>query len=559
MAVNFRRTWMACAAIALSLGLSGCFEPAEPSTPPAADTAARFLNMTTFGATQADVDKLVSLGYEGWLNEQFAASPIDSHYGYADRGGPPDCSVCPAEAIGGVIESFWYQAVKSPDQFRQRIALAWLELFVVSAATDSAIELEPQAMAAYLDLLSKNAFVNFRDLLEAVTLSPAMGHYLSHMQNDKEDPTTGRLPDENYAREVMQLFTIGKWALNADGTRTLDSNGQPIPAYTQADVMGLAKVFTGWSWGGSDTSEARWVGGPIDFAMVHSWELPMQPYEQHHSKAIKQIVNGTTIPENTSAKVSMRVALDTLFNHPNTPAFIATHLIKRLTTSNPSPEYVARVADVFRQNVDGERGNMRSVVRAVLFDPEVWDGRHLTSPSWGKPREPIVKAAQLVRGLSCKAASGTYAMGTLQATNYDLGQPPLMSNSVFNFFLPEHQPQGELSNLNLSAPEFQIANDNTTIGHLNYMWSLLGFGLTTNQNSLVCDYSAFTPLASQPDALIDALVNRFVGTPISAKGRQAIKDGITSIADTGTVAARENRVKTALLLLASTPEFNVQR
>ncbi|TBO34274.1 DUF1800 domain-containing protein [Aquabacterium lacunae] len=559
MAVNFRRTWMACAALALSLTLSGCFEPAEPSTPPTTDTAARFLNMTTFGATQADVDKLVALGYEGWLNEQFAATPIDTHYGYADRGGPPDCAVCPAEAIGGVIDSFWYQAIKSPDQLRQRVALAWLELFVVSAATDSAIELEPYAMAAYLDLLSRNAFANYRQVLEAVTLSPAMGHYLSHMQNDKEDPATGRLPDENYAREVMQLFTIGKWMLNTDGTRMTDGNGNPIPTYSQADVMGLAKVLTGWSWGGPDTSEERWVGGPINFAMARSWELPMQPYPQHHSTSEAQIVGGVTIPANTSAPDSLKIALDTLFNHPNAGPFIATHFIKRLTTSNPSPEYVARVAAVFNANKANERGNMQSVIRAVLFDPEVWDGRHLTSPTWGKPREPIVKAAQLVRGLSCRSSSGMYPLGTLQATNYDLGQAPLMSNSVFNFFLPDHQPQGELSNLNLSAPEFQIANDNTTIGHLNYMWSLLGFGLTTNQNSLVCDYSAFTPLASQPDALIDALVNRFVGAPISAQGRQTIKDGITSIADNGTVAARENRVKTALLLLASTPEFNVQR
>lgn len=559
MAVNFRRTWMACAAIALSLGLSGCFEPAAPTTPPAADTAARFLNMTTFGATQADVDRLVELGYEGWLNEQFTAAPIDSHYAYADRGGPPNCDVCPADAIGGVIESFWFQAVKSPDQLRQRVALAWLELFVVSAATDSAIELEPYAMAAYLDLLSKNAFANYRQILEAVTLSPAMGHYLSHMQNDKEDPSTGRLPDENYAREVMQLFTIGKWTLNSDGTRATDGQGNPLPTYTQDDVMGLAKVFTGWSWGGADTSEARWAGGPIDFAMAHSWDLPMQPYEQHHSTSATQIVGGVTIPANTSARDSMKIALDTLANHPNVGPFIATHFIKRLTSSNPSPEYVARVASVFNANKQNERGNMQSVIRAILFDPEVWDGRHLTSPTWGKPREPIVKAAHLVRSLSCKASSGTYAMGTLQATNYDLGQPPLMSNSVFNFFLPDHQPQGELSTMNLSAPEFQIANDSTTIGHMNYVWSLLGFGLTTNQNSLVCDYSAFTPLASQPDALIDALVNRLIGTPISARGRQVIKDGVSSIADNGTLAARENRVKTALLLLASTPEFNVQR
>ena len=539
--------------------MAGCLEVAAPATAPTPETAARFLNMTTFGGTQTDIDRLVAAGYEGWLVEQFAAQPPDSHFGYTDRGGPPDCIDCPADSIGAGIESFWYQAITGNDQLRQRITLAWLELFVTSAATDSSLEQESTAMGAYLDLLSKNAFGNFRTLLEAVTLSPTMGHYLSHMQNDKEDPTTGRLPDENYAREVMQLFTIGKWQLYSDGTRRKDGNGQDMPTYTQADVMGLAKVFTGWSWGGDDTSEARWAGAPVDFLTSHNWALPMQPYEQHHSTSSVTIVGGVSIPANTSTRDSLKIALDTLFNHPNVGPMVATHLIKRLTTSNPSPAYVSRVASVFNSNAQGERGNLQSVIRAVLFDPEVWDGTHLSNPTWGKPKEPIVKAASLVRGLSCKSSNGTVRLSTLQNDDYDLGQPPLMSSSVFNYFQGDHSPQGALADAGLTAPEYQITNNSTMIGYLNFVQMLLDFGLSTNASSLQCDFTKLTPFAADAGGLVDKLTVYFMGTPLSPGGRQAVIDGVNAIAFDNTTLSKQNRVKAAIMLMAASPEFNVQR
>jgi uncharacterized protein (DUF1800 family) len=539
--------------------LGGCFEVAPPSTPPAPETAARFLGMTTFGATPADIDHLVSVGYEAWLAEQFAAQPIDSHLAYADRGGPPDCIFCPGDSIGVVQDSFWYQAINGPDQLRQRVTLAWLELFVASAATDGTLELESLALGGYLDTLSKNAFGNFRDLLEAVTLSPAMGHYLSHMQNDKEDPVTGRLPDENYAREVMQLFTIGKWQLNLDGTRSKDANGNDIPTYTQKDVMGLAKALTGWSWGGPDTSEARWVGGPINNVYVHDWSVPMQPYEQHHSALETTILNGVTIPASTTARDSLKIALDTLYNHPNVAPMVATHLIKRLTTSNPSPGYVGRVANIFNSNAHGERGNLQSVIRAVLFDPEVWDGTQLSNPNWGKPKEPIVKAGTFIRALSCKASNGVYLMRGLRNNDFDLGQPPLQSNSVFNYFQGDHAPQGELADSGLTAPEYQITNNNTFIGFLNFVQMLMDFGLTTDAYSLRCDYSSLTPFASDASTLVDKVTARFMGSPLDAPSRQTLIDGINSIPFDNTTQSKESRVKAALMMMAATPEFNVQR
>jgi hypothetical protein len=279
---RLRRTALASMMLSATLLLSGCLEPAPPATPPTSDTAARFLTMATFGPTQPDIQHLVDLGYEGWLTEQFNTAPTESHWAYQDRGGPVDCYFCASVDAWAVMESFWNQAILGKDQLRQRVSLALLELFVVSANTDAVLFHRSDALAGYLDLLAANAFGNYRTLLEQVTLNPTMGHYLSMLQNAKEDPNTGRLPDENYGREVMQLFTIGKWMLNSDGTRMKDANGQDIPTYGQDEVMGMARALTGWSWAGPDTSAVRWVGDLDNGVPTRDWVKPMQPYELTH-------------------------------------------------------------------------------------------------------------------------------------------------------------------------------------------------------------------------------------------------------------------------------------
>ncbi|MCH2222462.1 MAG: DUF1800 family protein, partial [Dechloromonas sp.] len=253
------------------------------------------------------------------------------------------------------------------------------------------LDAAPLAAASFLDTLSQHAFGNFRDLLEAVTLHPAMGTYLSHLGNDKENTATGRMPDENYAREVMQLFTIGLWELNEDGTRR-QQNGQDIPTYGQPEVMGMAKVFTGWSWAGPDTNEGRWLGW-VNGVQTQPWDQPMQPYPQHHSTSEKRILRGVVIPAGTGPRESLEIALDTLFNHPNVGPFIGRQLIQRLVTSNPSPAYIARVARAFNNNGAGVRGDMKAVIRAVLLDPEARDAAKLADGNWGKLREPVVRVA----------------------------------------------------------------------------------------------------------------------------------------------------------------------
>ncbi|RZL09776.1 MAG: DUF1800 domain-containing protein [Rubrivivax sp.] len=558
---HFKRSVLMCVVLAASLSLSGCLEPAAPAEPPTPETAARFLTQTTFGPTPTDIDHLVAVGYEAWLTEQFASTPADTHFNYVDRGGPPDCYYCNAEDVWAAIDSFWYQSISGKDQLRQRVAFSFLELFVVSAATDGVLFHEASGLASYMDMLSAKAFGNYRDLLEAVTLSPTMGHYLSHLQNEKEDPVTGRLPDENYAREVMQLFTIGKWKLNSDGTREKDANGNDVPAYTQEEVMGLARALTGWSWGGPDTDETRWRGDLLGGARTRVWNLPMQAYDQYHSQLEKKLVGGVTIPAGTPTRESLKIALDTLFNHPNTPPFIATHLIKRLVTSNPSPAYVQRVANVFVSNREGVRGDMRAVVRAVLFDPEVWDGSYLTSPTWGKAKEPVIKMASLVRAFSCKASSGVYKLSTLQDAEYDVGQPVLMANSVFNFFQPDFAPQGEIAAAGLVAPDFQMIDNYTLPGFLNIAQNLIDYGIFggTNLNTLNCDYSKYTAVANDPAQLTQQLAKGLMGYALQPSVQALITQAVAGMPLDTTAASRQNRVKAALMMMVASPDFNIQR
>lgn len=554
---RIRRTVVSALLASSLVMLSACTEPAAPATPPTPESAARFLSQATFGPTKASIDRLVALGYEEWMNEQFAAVPQESHWAYQDRGGPPDCFFCASVDAWASIESVWYQAIQGNDQLRQRVTLALSEIFVVSANTDAVLFHRSDALSGYMDMLSANAFGNYRTLLENVTLSPAMGHYLSHLQNEKENPATGRLPDENYGREIMQLFSIGKWMLNVDGTRMKDANGEDIPTYGQEEVMGMARALTGWSWSGPDTSDIRWRGDLNNGVPTRDWVKPMQPYESYHSQLEAKIVSGVVIPAGTTAQESLRIVLDTLFNHPNTGPFIATHLIKKLTTSNPSPAYVARVAKVFNSNKNGVRGDLRSVVRAVLFDPEVWDGTHLTNPNWGKPKEPIVKIATLIRALDCKATSKVFQLQSIQSDDYDVGQMPLMANSVFNFFQPDFAPAGEIAAAGLTGPEFQVINNNTLIGFMNFTHYLLDYGLYGggDENTLNCDFNKYAGLAGDGTALAQGLARDLMGVPLQASVEQSIAATVQTIP----ASNAQGRVKAALMMLAASPDFNIQR
>ena len=407
--------------------------------------AARLLHQASLGPTYEEILSAQGLSAEEWIDAQMQL-PITYHVdyleNYPDRDYPRQINR---------IDAWWKGSINAPDQLRQRVAYAMSQIFVVSDFNNSLAN-EPKGMVSYYDMLLENAFGNYRDILETISRSPIMGKYLDHLGNEKADEERNIRPDENYARELLQLFSLGLEELTLNGLVKKDENGQPIPAYTQADIEGFAKVFTGWTFGASE-----FWGRPSN---NHS--ILMSPFEAYHSTAEKHLISDVVIPANTDAETSLKIALDTIFAHPNIAPFISKQLILKLITSNPSPSYIERVAQVFKDNGQGVKGDLSAVVKAIYLDPEA---RQFAAPLayFGKVREPLLKQMQLWRVFKAKSLNDRYYTSNL---SLQFGQGPLQSPSVFNFYQPDHQPQ-ELSGSMLVAPELQIANDAYVINTLN--------------------------------------------------------------------------------------------
>ena len=524
--------------------------PTPVPVPTAKLDAARLLVQATYGPTLAEIDRVVAMGADGWITQQFSTPSMDTHWDYVMvRKGALGCVVCDAKYINATMESFWTQAVRGPDQLRQRTVLALSELFVVSTV-NSPIEIQADAHASYLDMLTRNAFGNYRTLLEQVSTHPAMGMYLSHLRNEKEDPVSGRIPDENYAREVMQLFSIGLWQLNADGTRKKDGNGRDIPTFVQADVMGLAKVFTGWSWGGADKSYDRWAGWRDP-----SYKPQMQNYPDFHSGSEKRFL-GAVVPAGSRGEESLRVAMDTLFNHPNVGPFIGSQLIKRLVTSNPSPAYVGRVTAAFN-NSGGVRGDMKAVLRAVLMDPEARDLTKVADPQWGKLREPLVRFATWMRAFDAKTSGRGYfyQIWNLEDPVSSIGQNPLRAPSVFNWFRPGYAPPGEIMRRGLVAPEFQITHETTVTGYTNFIVWTVERGHGWNDTAIQSAYAPELALAGNPVALLDHLNVLLLSGQMTATTRETVLTAVNALP----ASNPRGRVITAITLLMISPDFIVQK
>jgi uncharacterized repeat protein (TIGR02543 family) len=527
--------------------------PPPPPPPPATTSqteAARFLTQATYGPNMAEIQRVANIGPAAWIDQQFNTPSMDSHWEYAIvRKGPPGCTVCQAMYVNAVMESFWMQAVQGQDQLRQRTVLALSEIFVISTV-NSQIEISTDAHASYLDMLSRNAFGNFRQLLEQVATHPAMGKYLSHFANEREDAATGRIPDENFAREVMQLFSIGLWQLNPDGTRRRDGNNNFIPTYIQADVSGLARVFTGWSWNGPDKSYGRWKG----WGNTENWRDQMQNYPEFHSTSEKRFL-GVTIPANTSGEQSLRIALDTMFNHPNVGPFIGRQLIQRFVTSNPSPAYVGRVAAAFNNNGQGVRGDMRAVLRAVLLDWEARDPNTSNQATWGKLREPMIRFGNWMRAFDARPSNGVYAIWNLENPVESLGQNPLRAPSVFNWFRPDYAPPGPVLNQGLVAPEFQITHETTVTGYANFVAGNVQKSVGSGHTGVLANYASELPLAGNPAALMDRLNLLLTAGRMTSATRQTIINAVNEVP-----ASQANlRVAMAVALTMISPEFIVQK
>lgn len=515
--------------------------------------ASRLLAQGSFGATDAEINYATRYGYGAWVDRQFTL-PQTSHVSYMN-GLKARLPAGTSLNQGHFLESFWKQAVTGEDQLRQRVAFGLSQIFVVSFV-DGAVFNYPRGVASYYDMLGTHAFGNFRDLLEAVTLHPMMGLYLGTWRNEKESGT--RIPDQNYARELMQLFTIGLYELNPDGTRKL-VDGRPVESYTNEDIVGLSRVLTGWGFAGPDKSDHRFHGGN---PWVDRDIAPMQQYPKFHSSLEKSFL-GLHLAGGSSGEADLKAALDRLFVHPNTAPFFSRLLIQRLVTSNPSPAYIARVASVFADNGKGVRGDMKAVIRAILLDPVARQSGDTTM----RVREPVLRYANWMRTFNAKSTSGRFLVGVTDDVTTSIGQTAMRSPSVFNFYRPNYVPSNSASaRVGLAAPEMQIVSDASVVGYLNTMRDVIANGAGAGRD-LVPDYRAELALAGEPSALVDRLDRLLTGQRLSPAIRNRIIAAANAIpvpAATATnamavEAARMNRVRLAIFLVMASPEYLVQK
>jgi uncharacterized protein (DUF1800 family) len=547
--------------------------------PATASEASRFLTQATFGPVQSDIDRVMSIGYGPWIDEQLAKPASGSHRA---RWEAADAAIMAADPTRNawqddVLNSFWKSAVTGDDQLRQRVAFALSQIFVISMQGSSVGD-SPRAVAAYLDMLGEKGLGTYRELLQSVSLHPMMGIYLSHQRNQKADPRTGRVPDENYAREVMQLFSIGLHELNNDGSAKTNA-GNPVETYTSADIGGLAKVFTGWSWSCPEWPESScFYGGSFDGLSDPDRTFnPMLGYPQFHAKEEKTFL-GVTIAAQTTADpvASLQTALDTLAGHPNVGPFIGKQLIQRLVTSNPSPQYVAAVASTFNNNGAGVRGDMKAVVKAVLMHPEA----RVMSNTSGKVREPVLRLSAYLRAFPFTSDTGNWRVGNTDNPGTALGQSPMRSPSVFNFYRPGYVPPGtQAAASGLAVPELQIAHETTAAGYVNFMRDNLASGVGTyngtvagvvrNRRDLQPDWSAELALADKPAELVERLNAKLLYGQMPAALKAELQATIEKIvipalnSSSSNQAAIDNakrtRVQAAIFLSLISPEFAVQK
>lgn len=513
--------------------------PVAAPPPPVAGVssadASRFLGQAGFGGSDAGIARVQSLGYSGWLDEQLAAPRTQSHYDWMLAGGyAVDTNIF---SFSGTDNTLWRKFVASPDVLRQRVTLALSEIFVVSMA-GLPINWRGFVAAAYVDVLEAGAFGTYRALLEAVTLSPGMGTYLNLRGNLKEDTATGRVPDENYAREVLQLFSLGLIELAADGT---PKNGVVTDTYGQDTITGLAKVFTGWDNNAASRVEPGYAQRPLVFNAAN------------HSPSGKQFL-GVSIAAGTSGTVAMQKALDTIAGHANVGPFIGRQLIQRLVASQPSAAYVGRVAAVFADNGAGVRGDLKAVVKAVLMDDEARRAPAAADTTRGKLREPIVRFIQWARTFNLTSPTGLWNIGSLSDPATRLGQSPLRSPSVFNFFRPGYvPPNSALGTLGVAAPEFQITNESTVVGWANWAQTFVQNGVGETRP----DYSAELTVAADAAALVKRVSLLLSGDALSAATLATIAMAVGSI-DGSSDAGKLNRVRAAIHLVLCAPEYLVQ-
>jgi len=581
------------ALLATLLALSACggggggsgssASPSQVVTKPKSEAeAARFLVQSTFGPTPADVNSVMNQGFEPWIDAQLNTPLGISHVGLTQA----SQQASQAKTIGNteVLQSWWTHALTDPAQLRQRVAFALSEIFVVSSM-DGTLSGNGLLLASYMDMLTNGIDGTHRQLLENVALHPAMGVYLSHRGNRREDPKSGRIPDQNFAREVMQLFSIGLYQLNADGTQKL-VNSQPIETYTPDDVRGLSKVFTGFSWSVPAGKEGlSWdkcffrnnacqddsqLTSPM--RAYFDPKVPLTSDANPHDSGAKTVPSlGLSLPARLDPMADLRDALDALERHENTAPFFCKQLIQRLVTSNPSPTYVADVVGVYKAN----GGAIKPVVKAILMHAEARQLGGQDIARYGKLREPLLRMTHLLRALPHKSDNAASA-STAGATPYylvaetdnpgtSLGQTPLRAASVFNFFRPGYVPaQTQLGQEGRVAPELQTTSETSVIGYANLMADVLNNGTGasnpfTKKRDVQFDYSSLDALAGTPAALVDKASQMLINQPTAPEPLRTTAINAIDKMNNKTATDRKLRIQAALLLVAVSPDFTVQQ
>jgi uncharacterized protein (DUF1800 family) len=538
--------------------------PPPPAPPPAVTLAQayKFLNQATFGATEAEAQRLIALGdsssaYARWIDEQLAL-PATTQLAYVQAGLPnPIPTGFNIGSLNTQRQDIWFQnSVRGADQLRQRVAWALSQIMVVSQGT---LVNYPFGLADYYDMLARDAFGDYRRLIEDVTLHPMMGRYLSMLGNQKPNTALNIRPDENYARELMQLFTIGLVELNPDGSVKRDSLGNPIPTYDQPIIEGFAHIYTGWNWACAAGSPTTCTFASTRVTNANQ-VLPMQAFAEQHDTSPKLMLSyagalRTSVPPGQTPAQDLRDALDNIAGHPNVAPFIAKQLIQKLVTSNPSPQYVRRISQVFENDGSGRRGNLGAVVRAILLDTEARrDSSVSTSDVAGKTKEPLLRLTQLWRAYGAAAQSGKFVNINPQTT---FAQGPLTAPSVFNFFSPFFAPTGDIADRGLVAPELQIATEYQNTLVTNYFFTQIfsrnSRSGVTNADIVVIDIEAEVALAADAMQLVDKIANRLLGGQISPTLRDQAVLNVNRVAATST----SQRVAEALWLIATSPEFAV--
>lgn len=497
----------------------------------------RFLEQSTFGPTVFEMGYVAHKGKAAWIDEQMQTAPTLML---------PTLHATSDERWGEYTNIWFRTAVSAEDQLRQRVAFALSEIFVISAS--DGLGDEQYGLANYYDILVKHAFGNYRELMEEITLNPIMGEYLSMKGNRKPDPDKNLRPDENYARELLQLFTIGLVQLNQDGSVKLGDNGVPLPTYDQDVVESFAHVFTGWQFANAD--EFPW---PSNKDFIN----PMEPWEEYHDTGQKTLLNGSVINAGNNAREDLTAALDNIFQHPNVGPFIARQLIQRLVTSNPSARYITDVAAVFNADESGIRGSLGSVIRAILLHDEAQYGHTREAQTFGKLKEPLLRVTGLWRSFTPQVLSAEFNYAWVKN---DIRQAPLNSPSVFNFFSPSFSQPGAIRNQGLLSPEFEIHDESSIINITNRLlansiWSH-DYIYESDAHRWALDIRPEVEMAEEDtEKLLDHLDLLLLGGDMSKELRDAARTLISNYDSDG---ASVNQVIETIFLIVSSPEAAVQ-